>query len=1142
MSTQLTTPTITLTVVDKTTVRVSGLSVPNASGYQVKIGTLSGGQPIIQVSPVDGVVKFSRLLPRSVYYISARALGDDVDILTSDWTDETSVVTGTIIDNNLPVPQIALAPAVCTALKVTGLTESKEYRYQIATTADGLDSAAPKCIGSRDGTATLMCLEPGTTYFVRFCLVEIDKCSVWSDVVSAATTSVTDTIVVTSGDDAGTGTLRQAISDATGECTKIVLNVAEITLNSVITDTTKRLFIVGGLSERTVIKPGNSNKLLQLSYVDYRFIKFTGDCGANSLVQYGYLSDCIVEDAVTTQNNGVIYQASLGGCHLSGNYSTQGTAVSLTINDCVFSGCRSSGANGAANSSILNNCVVTNCIAGSTSGGVGNSVLTNCSILSNTASANGGGCNGCTLISCTISNNYGNHGGGAAGGSAYNCIFTDNTAAQNGGGTNATNLTSCLVTRNKCLGPTAGTANSGCGGGTNGGTITDCEITYNTSTQEGGGCYSGTLSRCVITDNYAGANGGGCGGDSTKTDCFISRNTAVNYGGGAYSGTLTRCLVTDNTSGSVGGGSCSSRLNSSLLYGNKQGANVNDYAHYINYDRTVTNATIGVISGVYRTDRFFMRNTLYKSRSHTPTGADVNNIAYGDNEDDYFADAENGNYRLKYGSPAINAGDNEYVTTETDLAGNPRIGNGTVDVGCYEYAPYPLAPPTYSIEFAAGGQGTVSYTLPDLSSGFCLQYSSSEDFADASEITSESTGFDLSGLTTGWTYFRAKALGTADRTLDSPWTTPQRIYVDASAPLVVVDTTPIEITYGELTDLLADVSVSDDTTDQPTLHYQILGSDGNPITVDGSTTDPSSDKVPKGRYTLRISATDTIGNVGTGDRGLVVMPPRLTTPTIALRSVYGTTAIISGCLNNSAAGWVVSVDGVERPIIPNEAGQITLTGLGDNQTHIVKAKALGDYTLPDPPEEPTGDWRDSLWSTAITVVIGGPSPGNAPVISQSEVTDRSVTIAVTNGDENLGYYEILIGEDAAFGNPALISRLPAGTVTITGLKSNKLYWLKLRGMYASDATPYSNTIIIQTAELGAVTLADKLAYVRSRIQLLRDYLAESANLSTISIDGISETRVDRSALRAELEALEAEESRLMSGGGRLRTIDARWVI
>jgi len=37
------------------------------------------------------------------------------------------------------------------------------------------------------------------------------------------------------------------------------------------------------------------------------------------------------------------------------------------------------------------------------------------------------------------------------------------------------------------------------------------------------------------------------------------------------------------------------------------------------------------------------------------------------------------------GSPCVDAGDNGYITgVGTDLDGNPRIVNATVDMGCYE--------------------------------------------------------------------------------------------------------------------------------------------------------------------------------------------------------------------------------------------------------------------------------------------------------------------------------------------------------------------------------------------------------------------------------------------------------------------------
>jgi hypothetical protein len=57
--------------------------------------------------------------------------------------------------------------------------------------------------------------------------------------------------------------------------------------------------------------------------------------------------------------------------------------------------------------------------------------------------------------------------------------------------------------------------------------------------------------------------------------------------------------------------------------------------------------------------------------------------------DPLFVDAENGDYHLQSGSPCIDVGDNSLVPagTSTDLDGNPRIQNGTVDMGAYEFQP-----------------------------------------------------------------------------------------------------------------------------------------------------------------------------------------------------------------------------------------------------------------------------------------------------------------------------------------------------------------------------------------------------------------------------------------------------------------------
>jgi len=54
--------------------------------------------------------------------------------------------------------------------------------------------------------------------------------------------------------------------------------------------------------------------------------------------------------------------------------------------------------------------------------------------------------------------------------------------------------------------------------------------------------------------------------------------------------------------------------------------------------------------------------------------------------DPLFIGAPQGNFRLQIISPCIDSGNNTYVKTADDLAGNSRVLNGTVDVGAYEFS------------------------------------------------------------------------------------------------------------------------------------------------------------------------------------------------------------------------------------------------------------------------------------------------------------------------------------------------------------------------------------------------------------------------------------------------------------------------
>ncbi len=190
------------------------------------------------------------------------------------------------------------------------------------------------------------------------------------------------------------------------------------------------------------------------------------------------------------------------------------------------------------------------------------------------------------------------------------------------------------------------------------GVVSNCVLSGNSAYNGGGSCY-GTLNNCTLSGNSAPNNGNGGGSCySTLNNCVLSGNSAFGgdgWGGGSYYGTLNNCTLSENY-GDDGGGSFCDTLNNCIVYfNNDAGRGTANYAaSAFNYSCT------------------------------TPVPGMAGNIA----SDPQFVDAANGDFHLKAVSPCIDAGSNSYATNmTTDLDGNPRIMNGTVDMGTYETLP-----------------------------------------------------------------------------------------------------------------------------------------------------------------------------------------------------------------------------------------------------------------------------------------------------------------------------------------------------------------------------------------------------------------------------------------------------------------------
>ena len=385
------------------------------------------------------------------------------------------------------------------------------------------------------------------------------------------------------------------------------------------------------------------------------------------------------------------------------------------------------GTDGAGLSSTGANTAVTNCTFTNNTGEFGGgasfeaiATVTNCDFTNNTAEFSGGGAffeAMATLTNCDFTGNTsGFQGGGAdfnVNATVTNCTFTGNTTGRNGGGGayfRAVTLTGCTFAGN--------TTNNARGGGAfflRTATLTNCTFMGNTATFDGGGAIfdeTATLTSCTFMGNTTTVNGGGAYfvKAARLTNSIFANNTATENGGGLSfnsGGTGINTTFYNNTANSKGGGisvafedtdafapgvqTSPFNLQNSLLLGNSAMDDASGHQLYVNNTDAAYvvnlqhNLLAGGAAGIVYATAGAMGITEENTVDETDATVVFEESTATDN-DDYL--------RLKAGSPAISAGNNDFLNngtpdnTEddvtTDLAGNVRIQGGTVDLGAYE--------------------------------------------------------------------------------------------------------------------------------------------------------------------------------------------------------------------------------------------------------------------------------------------------------------------------------------------------------------------------------------------------------------------------------------------------------------------------
>lgn len=353
--------------------------------------------------------------------------------------------------------------------------------------------------------------------------------------------------------------------------------------------------------------------------------------------------------------------------------------------------------------------------------------LSQCTFYKNT-SENGGGlyCNATTaiFIACVFEENTAQQGGGGVLNSASNttftdCHFTENTS--DGGGGMANQDANAVITNGRF----EGNSSSNGGGIANQGTITlqSSTFTGNSATADGGGIHNiqGNMvaNDCIFELNEAGSRGGAMRNERATVIIRGSRlanNTAVQGGAiineACNSVNIVNSSLTGNNAMMVGGmmsGLCTLvRMTNCTVWGNVTGAYGGGALTNVNTPFTMANTIVwnNESNGVSNTAEASLstfsgelpnvKNSLVANWGGSTAWNAALGVDGGNNIDidPGFVSTTPGNanfLQLTNPSPARNTGSNSAYTdvggnlsTDKDLAGNPRIVGTAIDMGAWE--------------------------------------------------------------------------------------------------------------------------------------------------------------------------------------------------------------------------------------------------------------------------------------------------------------------------------------------------------------------------------------------------------------------------------------------------------------------------